>query len=121
MATYLFVTKPEYTPEKVEDGFDNPWWSCSSTTRIDDQALIYITGIGIAYEWLVTSDAERDEEWRFVCDVQHSRTFTPEIPLQEIREHVTREEWAAPFTNFRGLRSIQIPEEVADRIRDLRP
>jgi hypothetical protein len=121
MSTFFFVTKPEYTPERVERGIDVPWWSCSSTTQVGNRALVYVTGIGVQYEWRVTSSAEPHEKWKYVCDVEHVRTFEPPIGLQEILKHVTREEWAPPHMNFRGYRSIQVTDEVADRIRQLRP
>jgi hypothetical protein len=121
VSTYLFVTKPEYTPERVERGFEVPWWSCSSTTQFGDRALVYVTGVGIQYEWRVTSDAQPHEEWKYICDVEHLRTFDPPIPLHDILTTVTRDEWAPPHMNFRGYRSIKVPDEVADRIRQLRP
>ncbi|HLN32476.1 MAG TPA: hypothetical protein VK395_32410 [Gemmataceae bacterium] len=38
MPTFLFVTKPEYTPDRAKSGQDLSW-SCSSTTRIGDHEL----------------------------------------------------------------------------------
>src|SRR5262245_43469734 len=92
IATYLFVTRPEYTPERVEEGVDVPWWSCSSTTACGDSALVYVTGAGIQYEWSVTSDADPHEEWKYICDVEHARTFDPPITLREICEAVPKDE-----------------------------
>src|SRR5438132_654434 len=102
MSTYLFVTKPEFTPERVASGSDVPWWSCSSTTRFGDRALVYVTGVGIQYEWQINSDAEPHDEWKFICGVEHARTFNPPIALREILEQISREEWAPPHMNFRG-------------------
>jgi hypothetical protein len=120
MATYLFVTRPEYTPERVEEGVDVPWWSCSRKTECGDRALVYVTGVGIQYEWSVITDADRHEKWKYICDVEHARTFDPPITLKEICAAVPKAEWAPPYLNFRGYRSICIPDEVADRIRGLR-
>jgi hypothetical protein len=119
MTTYLFVTKPEYTPERVADGVDIPWWSCSSTTKRGDFALVYVTGVGIQYEWQVVSDAEPHDEWKYICDVTHSRTFASPITLDEICAVVTKTEWAPPHLHFRGYQSITIPDAIADRIRSL--
>lgn len=118
MATYLFVTKPDYSPERVEANEEPFGWSCSRTTRSGDQALVYVTGIGIAYDWDVVSDAEPDPEWRYACDVEHVKTFDPPITIQEIRDIVP--EWSPTHQNFRGFRSIRIPEEIAKRILHLR-
>lgn len=121
MATYLFVTKPEYTPERVAAGFDVPWWSCSSTTECGDSALVYVSGAGIQYEWRVTSDAVPHKEWKYICDVEHMRTFDPAITIREIRDVVPELEWKPPYQNFRGFRSIRIPERVTGLIQGLRP
>ena len=94
MSTYLFVTKPEYTPERVESGIDVPWWSCSSTTARGDRALVYVTGLGIHYEWNIVSDADPHDEWKYICDVEHARTFDPPISIDEIRDAVPKDDWA---------------------------
>lgn len=120
MTTYLFVTKQEFTPEHVEDGDASHWWSCSSTTRSEDRALVYVTGTGIQYEWRATSNAEPHKEWKYICHVEHVQTFEPPISIGEIREATTKDEWAPPFQNFRGLRSITVPENTAVRILALR-
>ena len=106
MSTYLFVTKPEYTPERVEGGIDVPWWSCSSKAAHGDRALVYVTGRGIHYEWNIVSDAVPNDTWKFICDVEHVRTFEPPITIGEIRDAVPRDTWAPPYQNFRGFRSI---------------
>jgi hypothetical protein len=120
MSAYLFVTKPRYTPERVEEGFDVPWWSCSSTSQFGDHALVYVTGVGIQYEWCITSDAKRNAKWKYICDVEHFRTFDPPIELKEIMEVVNKEEWKPPYLHFRGYRSIAVPDNIAQRIRSLR-
>jgi hypothetical protein len=120
MATYLFVTKPEYSPDEVEDSKEPYRWSCSRKTRSGDRALVYVTGSGIAFEWDVVSDAEPNSTWRYMCDVEHVETFHPPITIQEIRGTVAETEWSPPHQNFRGFRSIIIPEEIAKRIRNLR-
>ena len=95
--------------------------SCSSTAELGDRALVYVTGVGILYEWSVTSSARREPEWRFVCDVEHVRTLDPPITLDELRRTFSRDEWAPPYQNFRGWKSIRIPDQIADQIRKLRP
>lgn len=120
MASYLFITKPEFSPEEVEGNKEPYGWSCSRTTRSGDRALVYVTGSGIAFEWDVVSDAKPHPEWRYMCDVEHVQTFDPPITIQEIRDTVSDIEWSPPHQNFRGFRSIIIPEEIAKRIRNLR-
>ena len=122
MATYLFVTNPEnYNPGSV-DKSDRNWWSCCKATTAGDTALVYLTGgPGIAYEWKVTSAAEPHKDWRYRCFVRHLRTFDPPISIQEIRSIAPREIWAAPYTNFRGVRCLQIPDEAVELLRNLRP
>ena len=120
MATYLFVTKSNYTPERVESGIDL-WWTCSSTSEDGDFALVYVAGAGIMYEWRLISDAEPNDEWKYICDVQYLRTFEPPIALAEICDVVSRNEWAPPYLHLRGYRSIRVPDYVAHRIRLLRP
>ena len=122
MHTYLFITDPNVNdPEAVRSG-DWGEWSCSSTTETDDLALVYLTGTGIKYEWRATSKArsEKNEDFPYGCDVQYVRTFRPPITIQELRSEFSRDEWPAPYTNFRGMRSIRLKEGVASRIRDLR-
>lgn len=119
MPTYLFVTKPEHTPERVELG-ENLWWSCSSTTQSGDYALLYVTGMGIRYEWQALSDAKPDDKWKYVCEVGYLRTFDPHITFREIYDAVLEHKWAPVLQNFRGLRSIIVPEEVAGKIKALR-
>jgi hypothetical protein len=121
MATYLFVTNPiEYDPESIKRG-DGSWWSCSKTTKAGDQLLVYLTGgIGIKYEWLASSDSERHPEWRFRCDVEHTRDFDPPIAIQELCAAFSRKEWKEPHNQFRGRKSIRIPSEIAVRIGKLR-
>ena len=70
MSTYLFVTSPEYCPERVAEGVEIPWWSCSRTTEMGDHALIYVTGEGIRFEWRVMTDARPNDEWKYICDVE---------------------------------------------------
>ena len=118
MPTYLFVTKAEYTPERVASG-ECERWSCSSTTRDNDRAFVYVNGVGIIYEWRVTSNASRDPEWTFMCDVEHARKFAPPITIQELREAVPRKVWA-PFHRLGGYTSLLVPENVVARILALR-
>ena len=119
MTTYLFVTKPEYEPEHVETG-ETTWWSCGSKMKSGDRALVYVTGAGITYEWQATADAEPDPEWKNKCSVSHESAFEPPITIREIRVAIPKEEWSPPHLNFRGYRSIEIPDDIATKLRDLR-
>jgi len=120
MRTYLFVTQPEYTPERVERGFDVPWWSCSSTTEEGDRVFVFVAGVGLQYEWRVTSNATRNDEWKFICDVEHVRSFNPVITIQELRKAFPKDVWYPPH-RLGGVKSILIPEPVVARILALRP
>lgn len=120
MNTYLFITKPdEHQPEDVRHGTES-WWSCSKTTRKRDRALVFVTGVGVAYEWRVTSDAARNNEWKYICDVEHVRTFERPIHIREIREVIPMADWKPPYTNFRGFKSLRVPDAIAERIRSIR-
>ena len=112
MSTYMFITKEE--PELVASNED-VGWSCSKTTRLGDNALVYVAGIGVRFEWLVLSDAEKNDEWGYVCDVEFVKSFDPPITIQELRSAVTPEEWKPPHLNFRGFKSIVIPGDVLKR------
>lgn len=120
MDTYLFVTKSEFDPQRVEEG-ESMWWSCSKSTKVGDRLNVYVTEIGIEYEWRATSEAEPNVEWDYTCGVEHVRTFDPPITLDDIRETFSRDEWAPPHLNFRGYRSIRIPDEVAQKLDALWP
>jgi hypothetical protein len=116
--TFLVVTKPEYTPERVENGEVS--WSCGKDTRQGDMIFVYVTGEGIRYRWRAASDAEPDATWRYVCDVAFESTIDPAISIQEIKGAITSEEWGAPFVNFRGFRTIRIPNAVVPKLLALR-
>jgi hypothetical protein len=122
VTTYLFITDPvKHPPESVEDGTDDQW-SCSKTTSAGDIAYLYQTGgLGIGYQWRVVSDAQPDPDWVYQCGVEHVRKFTPPISLREIWDAIPREIWAAPYTHFRGMKSIRIPEEAVAILERLRP
>ncbi len=119
MATYLFVTRSDYKPEQVTPGEDL-WWSCSSTTEHGDSALVYVAGVGLCYEWEARTDAEPHEEWKYICDVRHVRSFDPPITIRELREAIPGAMWAPPHQGFRGYRSIRVPDAVVELIRQLR-
>ena len=121
MPTYLFVTGSEMGPDLIESG-DDDWWSCSKDTQYDDDALVYVKGVGIQYEWRVVSDAQRrdDRRWKYTCDVAHVKTFDPPITLRELLGAFRKDEWAAPYMHFKGYSSIVIPDEVASQIMGLR-
>jgi hypothetical protein len=122
MSTYLFVTDPEKHDVVSVETAKGYWWSCSKTALPGDAALVYLTGgIGIEYEWQIASQAEANAEWGFVCDVKHVRKFKPPISLKEICSAIPRTEWKPPHQNFRGFRSIRVPDSVAERLRQLRP
>ena len=122
MTTYLFVTDPEkYDVESVTRSTDSLLWSCSKTVAPGDTALVYLKGgEGIAYDWEIRSDAEPNKKWRYMCDVRLLRRFSPPIPLSEICSTVSKAKWGAPHTNFRGFRSIRVPDPVAQQLRALR-
>lgn len=124
MPTYLFFIKSENLADVDNpleaDPEDDRWWSCSRTTQAGDTALVYVVGVGIKYEINVVSDAEPHDEWRYICAVEFGRKIEPPIEFQEICDIVTKAEWAPPHLNFRGYRSLLIPDKVAERIRGLR-
>lgn len=118
-STYLFITKPEYKPGKVRNG-KNGVWSCSKTTKAGDHALVFVGGEGIHYQWRAISNAEPDEQWHYVCEVEYVGTLEPPITLSELRAVITKKVWGPPHQNFRGLRSIIIPGHVLDQINAMR-
>jgi len=121
MTTYLFVTSPDYEPERV--CIDNVWWSCPEDAKDGETALVYVTGQGITYEWDLVSDSRpcREKKWPYECDVQYARTFDPPIAMKEIRAAITREEWRRPYGNFQGIvDGVGIPELAARRLRAMR-
>ncbi len=82
---------------------------------------MYVTGgVGIKYEWRATTDAEPDPEWRYICGFEYVRSFEPPISLAEIRQHISRDEWAPPYQNFWGYASIQVPDRIAEKLLSLR-
>ena len=117
--TYLFITKPEFKPEKIRKGKDG-WWSCSKATKVGDHVLIYVAGKGISHEWRAVSNAERNEQWGYVCNVKYVGTFDPPITLQEIRTEFPKEAWSPPHQSFRGYKSIYISSRVLAKIRAMR-
>jgi hypothetical protein len=119
MTTYLFITRPEYTPEKVTPSWKG-WWSCSSTSRAGDNAFVYVATKGICFEWVIRTDAKPHPEWKFICDVQRKGVFDPPIAIAELRSAFSRGEWPPPYLNFRGFRSLLLPDTISDRIRSLR-
>lgn len=121
MNPYLFVVNAEEYDASVVEETSEETWSCSKDTTVGDHAFVYVTGEGITYEWAVIAPASDDSEWRYKCMVRRLREFKPPITIKEIREGVPREIWAAPYTNFRGFRSIRIPDEALEAILGLRP
>lgn len=119
VTVYVFITDEDKHPEDVGDRKET-WWSCSKTARENNIALVYVKGIGIVYQWLITSDARPHPEWRYVCDIEHQQTFDRAISLEEIRSVVDSETWAPPHQNFRGFTSLVVPIEAASRIYKLR-
>ena len=118
MTTYLLATDGEkYDAAGVEhdDSFE---WSCSKTAVPGDLAQVYVIGSGIAYEWEIDSAPNPDpDEQGYYCNVKFVKRFDRPIALREILASVSRAEWGAPYTNFRGFRSIRVPDAVADRLR----
>ena len=126
MRTYLLVTNPnkyEFVHD-VEERSDEICWNCNKSTKSGDRLLVYLTAnIGIMYEWVewvATSDAEKDKEWKYACDIKYVRKYDPPITLKDIRDIVTEDEWKPPYLNLRGYKSIRIPDYIAERIIDLR-
>jgi len=122
MSTFLFVTNPhEYTPGAIEAGQWNEW-SCGKSVKAGDRAFVYLTkGEGIKYEWAITSDAEPEPKSGYGCGVEPLKFFEPSIPRTELLDNFAKKEWAAPYTQFRGMKCIRLQDEVAERIRALRP
>ena len=117
--TFLFITKPGFTPERVEKNEIS--WSCSKTTEAEDSILVYLVKTGIAYVWRATSNAEPDPKWGHACNVKHVCTFKPPISIAELRAAFATNEWKALNRNFQGFRSIKIPIEAVRKIIALRP
>ena len=116
--TYLFITKDESEPSQIELG-DNVW-SCSKTTLAGNVALVYVTKIGVSYEWRVLSDAEPDEDLRFACKVEFIRKFEPPITIGELKAEFSQSDWPKLYTNFWGDKSVILDADIAGRIRALR-
>jgi hypothetical protein len=116
MTTYLFVTSNDFNPERVNRRAGASW-SCSKTAKRGDRALVYVKGQGVTYEWRITSDAEPHKEWKFMCDVERLSQISPPITIADMCAAVSRAEWSPPHQNLRGLRSVKIPPEIANRIR----
>ena len=122
MTTYLFITDPDASKPESVDEISDSTWSCAKSTSPGDSAFVYLTGgRGIAYEWLVLSPATPDPAWTWVCRVKLVRKIEPSIAVAELRATISRELWGAPYTNFRGMRSIRIPDDAVQVIRQLRP
>jgi len=119
MTTYLFVTKPDWKPQRVK-GRKRHGWSCARTTQLGDKILTYVTGQGISYEWRATSIAEPDSTWKYYCYVEHIADIAPPITIQELRQVFLKKVWAPPHLNFRGIKAIIIPDKIVERIRGLR-
>ncbi len=119
MSTYMFITKEEYEPERVASN-DDVSWSCSKTTRLGNTALVYVARIGVCFEWRVLSDAEKNDKWGYVCDVEFVKSFDPPITIQELCSAVAPGEWKPPHLNFRGFKSIVIPGDILKSILILR-
>lgn len=115
MSAYMFITKEEEA-ERVESE-DDVFWSCSKTTRVGDTVLVYVTGIGVCFEWRALSNAEKNDKWRYACKVEFVRSFDPPITIQELCGADT---WRPPHLHFRGYRSIVIPSDVLKKILTLR-
>jgi hypothetical protein len=119
MATYLFITRERESAHEVRAS-GKGWWSCSKATRKGDRVLVYLVGDdgGIAHEWRATSDAEPDQEWKYICYVRRVRSFSCIIILSEIRYAVPKRE--CPILHHPQGSSVKIPEGAADRVIALR-
>jgi 5-methylcytosine-specific restriction endonuclease McrA len=119
MADFLFITDPEFSPEKVGHSKSSSW-SCSKTAQPNDRAFVYVTGQGISFEWVLMGRPRPDTHWRFVCSVRLVNAISPPITIQELRKAIPRSMWAPPHTGLRGYRSISLPPEAAAAIRGIR-
>lgn len=110
MDTYLFVTTPKYL-DHIGKQPKRVLWSCSKTTKKGDRILVYVTMRGIVAQWFATSDAAPDKGWKFMCWMNHKRSFQ-RVPLSKIKNIVTKSQWGAAHQYFRGYQSIRVPEKV---------
>lgn len=120
MTPYLFIVNAEEYDASTVDKKGGSW-SCSKDTTVGDRVFVYVTAEGIKYEWAVMAPAAEDRKWKYKCRVRRKREFVPPIDIKKIRASIPREVWAAPYTNFRGFRSIRIPDDALKSILALRP
>jgi tetratricopeptide (TPR) repeat protein len=113
MNTFLFVSYPDNDHDAAIQSCS---WTCQSATETGDHILVYVTGIGIKYEWQAVSNAIKVGNRQYECIVEYVRTFDPAISLDEICNLIPREEWPPPHLHFRGYASINIPEIVLNRL-----
>jgi hypothetical protein len=119
MSKYVFVTRVDFEPESVTKS-NIVHWSCSKTSKSDDTALVYIVGIGFAFQWKIIGDAYPDAEWKYMCQVKREKVFKEPIQFSELKDNFSREEWPVLYTHFRGLRSFAITDDVFEKIVSLR-
>jgi 5-methylcytosine-specific restriction endonuclease McrA len=116
MADFLFITDPDFSPEKVGRSKSSSW-SCSKSAQPNDRAFVYVTGQGISFEWVLVGRPRPDAHWRFQCSVRLFNEMFPPITMQELRKAIPRSVWAPPHTGLRGYRSISVPPKAAAAIR----
>lgn len=119
MATFLFVTGTEYTPDSIGRS-GKQRWSCSKTTRSGDRAFVYIKERGICYEWQAVSDAKPDKKWTYACNVKLVKAINPPIAISELKDSIPHKLWGRPRNNFHGDQSLKIDFEVLKVITGLR-
>ena len=118
MNTFLFVAKPKFHPERVTRN-KRYNWSCQKDARIGDAVYVYVTAVGIAYEWRVESDAAPSDDWPYTCDVSLIGRIDPPIPFPELRRVIKPGKWSALDQRFRGISSRLLKPPIDSIIRDL--
>lgn len=91
-------------------------WITPSKTRIGDDVVVFIRGLGFVATARATSDAHPRTDWksRWGASIGSIRLINPPISLGAIRRHLPMLTWAI------YPRSITTPApELADRIREL--
>jgi len=119
MTEFLFVAKPETEPDLVRRGIRTDW-SCSSEARKGDRALVYVTKRGIVAEWIIDSDAWKDEK-RSRCKVQFLREIEPPVTIRDLKKIAPDWKPIHPPINLKGYWAISIPKDVSFRIYEIRP
>ena len=102
-------------------------WSCTKGTKEGDLSLIYRTtpAMDIRYLWQATSNAEPDDQWKYVCDFKSLHKFQRPLSRDEIRgdpflkTHLRIKNPAV----FRGKRALspQVWRRLNEMLAELNP